>query len=338
MGDAVAPFLSSDIFLGNLEKQFSTTAWFPHIWFRYIDDIFAILPENNADMVLENLNSSNSSIRFTMEKEMDGTIPFLDVLIKRVDTGLSFDVYRKPTSTDRYITSDSYHSHQHKLAAFNSMVHRMVNLPLSTEAFNRESDNIKRIAHLNGYDSSVIGNIIIRHKRKTLMRDATRLVPLETKLPLKRIKVPFHPPLTAKLKNIFKKANCVPVFSSSLKVANLLCNNKDPSEMFQKSGIYCIKCNSCSYVYIGQSRRAIDVRWCEHNKHIAKNEPTKSSVALHYLENLDHELHKENFNLLKTVREPYKLDLWESLFMHKHSYHLMNTQPAPSYSPLFNLL
>jgi hypothetical protein len=86
-----------------------------------------------------------------MEEECDGQLPFLDVMIVRRDNTLSFDVYRKPTGTKRYITSDSFHTQSHKNAAFHSMAHRMCNFRLSNEKYKREKETIMDIGRLNGY-------------------------------------------------------------------------------------------------------------------------------------------------------------------------------------------
>ena len=56
------------------------------------------------------LNSLFPSITFTVEKEQDGTLPFMDVLVSRlVDSSMMTSVYRKPTHTDSYLSYNSNH-------------------------------------------------------------------------------------------------------------------------------------------------------------------------------------------------------------------------------------
>lgn len=77
---------------------------------RYVDDVFAPVKERYLDQTLAMLNSRHSSIKFTVERGVDGRLPFLDLMITRKeDDTLKFGIYRKPTSTERYITSDSNH-------------------------------------------------------------------------------------------------------------------------------------------------------------------------------------------------------------------------------------
>jgi hypothetical protein len=42
----------------------------------------------------------------------DCQLPFLDVLVMRTEDKIDFKIYRKPTSTNRFISSKSFHSFQ----------------------------------------------------------------------------------------------------------------------------------------------------------------------------------------------------------------------------------
>ena len=48
----------------------------------------------------QHIKSICHHIQFTMEKEQDLSLPFLDVLVIRHDKTLRTQVYRKPTHTD----------------------------------------------------------------------------------------------------------------------------------------------------------------------------------------------------------------------------------------------
>lgn len=109
MGSKLSPLLA-DLFMSDFENEAQKKKLFPRIWWRYVDDIFAPVKERYLDQTLSMLNSQHNTIKFTVEKEEEGRLPFLDLLISRKeDSTLKFGIYRKPTSTDRYITSDSNH-------------------------------------------------------------------------------------------------------------------------------------------------------------------------------------------------------------------------------------
>ena len=82
----------------------------PRIWKRYVDDTFSVMKKGDVDGLLNHLNSTRPSIKFTMEVEEDGSIPFLDTRVTRkVEGKLDITVYRKPTHTDRYLHFSSHH-------------------------------------------------------------------------------------------------------------------------------------------------------------------------------------------------------------------------------------
>ena len=69
---------------------------------------------------------------------------------KKIDNKINYNIYRKPTTTDHAIHASSYHPYSHKMTFFNSMVHRLLSLPLSTEDHKNEVEIIKHIAIANG--------------------------------------------------------------------------------------------------------------------------------------------------------------------------------------------
>ncbi|KAJ8976972.1 hypothetical protein NQ317_004004 [Molorchus minor] len=100
----------------------------------------------SVDSFISKLNSRFTSVNFTYEIENNGQPPFLDVLvIKNNQNNLEFDIYRKDTSTLRYIPNDSHHCYQHKMASLNFLVHRLLSFPLSKERFEKERKLIKDI-------------------------------------------------------------------------------------------------------------------------------------------------------------------------------------------------
>ncbi|XP_053692163.1 uncharacterized protein LOC128740627 [Sabethes cyaneus] len=156
VGSKLSPLLA-EIFRSDFETELQKDKMFPRVWKRYVDDVFALVKERYLPQTLNLLNSKHDSIRFTVEKEQDGTLPFLDLRISiKEDKTLKFGIYRKQTSTDRFITSDSNHFGAQKQAAFHSMAHRLFNIPMEKEEFNAEREKIHKIAEQNGYDSNFI--------------------------------------------------------------------------------------------------------------------------------------------------------------------------------------
>ena len=82
----------------------------PRLWKRYVDDTFCILRKGSTEELLHHLNGVRPTIKFMVEQEDDGTLPFLDTLLRRREDGsLDVSVYRKPTHTDRYLHFESHY-------------------------------------------------------------------------------------------------------------------------------------------------------------------------------------------------------------------------------------
>lgn len=120
-------------------------------------------------------NTEFKSIKFTCEEEINEQLNFLDVTVIKNNGKFEFDIYRKPTNTLRYITSDSYHPMKHKIAAFHSMIFRALNIPMSNERQEIELNKIKDIANLNGYREQLINELILSHLRKKSLREISTL-------------------------------------------------------------------------------------------------------------------------------------------------------------------
>ena len=98
-------------------KIFSSNDFDVLFWRRYVDDTWVVLPKDNVSAFASFINSVEQSIQFTFELEDEhSSLPFLDVIVKRVRETLSFEanMYTKPTSSNRYLPFTSCHHPSHK--------------------------------------------------------------------------------------------------------------------------------------------------------------------------------------------------------------------------------
>jgi len=146
----------------------------------------------------------------------------------------------------------------------------------------------------------------------------------------------FHSPSVHNITNLFKKTNLKIAFRPTNTIYQQISNkNKDP----RPTGIYQLKCNTCSRAYVGQSGRPITIRHREHLPYIRNNSST-SAFATHILDNR-HEFGpaEKTLKLLKPCSKGSRMDCWESLFIHLHHKHdiLIDEQQAKDNDPLFEL-
>ena len=343
MGNALSPLLA-EIFMATYELELMSDGRFPRIWWRYVDDIFAVVVRRQSKSTLQFLNMAHRpAVQFTMEEEQRGALPFLDVLVTRTDDGtLTFKPFRKETSTWRTITSESNHSRATKMSAYHSMAHRMVSLPLNQRDFDEEHELILNIGEANGFHRNTISRIIGKHQQKQRIRNATILTPIVDDILQEDEKIwgrlVYDHELAKALQPVLKKYNVKAAFRSMNKIKQRLHSPKDATTFDNKSGIYQICCQvGCDAKYIGQTKRRIKDRLREHLNHHRNGDEERSAVALHLIQE-HHTLNAvEPIQLIRTVNDDRRLVLWENLEIRRSPAVLMN-HDAIMMSQLYRIL
>ena len=105
------------------------------------------------------LNSVEPSIQFTLEREKDRHLPFLDLNVSRgVQGNLETSVYRKPTHTDKYLAFDSHHPICHKKSVAKTLFRRADCLPSSLDSKAEERKYVSNVLKANGYTKTFLRN------------------------------------------------------------------------------------------------------------------------------------------------------------------------------------
>ena len=108
----------------------NTSSVQPSLWLPYVDYTFVIWThwDQHLHSFRNHLNSTRPSIHFTMEEESEGSIPFLDVLFRRIEQQLETSVYRKATHTDSYIHYVSNHHPATKIGIITCLKKRAISV------------------------------------------------------------------------------------------------------------------------------------------------------------------------------------------------------------------
>ena len=174
MGSPVSVTIANMVMEYVEEKALSTFPSRPIFWKRYVDDTFTVLPEDMVYRFLEHLNQVEPSIRFTVEKEVDGQLPFLDLLISRDSDGsISTSVYRKPTHTDQYLHFSSHHPTSHKRSVVRTLFSRASTHCSSLLERTEEESHLHQALCKNGYPNGFIRGCRFSHSLKDSDSTAT---------------------------------------------------------------------------------------------------------------------------------------------------------------------
>lgn len=98
MGGCASPTLAH-IFLCVHEEQWlenCPSLFKPIMYRRYVDDTFVLFKEEAHVALFQSyLNAQHPAIQFTCESEVEGELPFLDVIVKKCVNNFETGVYRK---------------------------------------------------------------------------------------------------------------------------------------------------------------------------------------------------------------------------------------------------
>lgn len=340
IGNSLSSFVA-ECFMCWFESSLEKHPMFPRVYFRFVDDIYAVQNKRRFDAVKKLFEDQMDTakigaIRFTIERQQNNELPFLNTLVTSVNGTLEVDVYRKPTSTKRLIPSDSYHDIKHKLAAYHSMSHFMFSLPLSENKIQSETQKIIDIGKANGYGETTIRNIITKHRNKRALIDFSTLRNATIRDDqMKRVGVRYYPEVTEKLKPIFRSHNLEVVHRSDGSLKQALGSIKDTPPDLHKSGIYRIQCGHCGRYYFGMTIRKLFVRFNEHIK--SSKWKTKTAVGKHIFSS-KHQIDISALKLVQEVRQKWKVEYYEAIHIYKNKHqNLLNEDLGNIISPLLNL-
>ena len=310
MGSCISPILS------NLYMEFFETKLLPNIinnfsltWYRYVDDVFAVLPDNiDLDAFLNSLNGLSSSIQFTIEKENNNCLPFLDVLVMRNQNNRpGFKIYRKPTHSNLYIHAFSGHSDKIKEGAINNIFQRAYKV-CDPEHLDEEIQFICKTFKDLAYNNQFVDKAHFKARRlfyRTSLRekkvyDKVLVLPSECENNNLRSLIPSNVRLVYSSNNTTKK----------------FLRNTVTKGIPKDAGIYKIPCSSCDLQYIGESND-IKRRISQHKTDL-RTSNLNSSLVKHRNET-DHVISPSNSSTVCHISNSNQRKLIESYLINKIS-------------------
>ena len=164
MGSPLSSFLTEAV-MQDLERQALANNKNVKLWDRYIDDAMSIAKTHHIENLFHTINTTDG-ITFTMEKEKDGQIAFMDIKITRTDNGsIETDVYRKRTHTDQILNYNSNHPTQQKVSCLKTLLNRIDTHCSTTESKKKELDYLYDTFRKNNYPKHFIDSVYKRRRQ-----------------------------------------------------------------------------------------------------------------------------------------------------------------------------
>lgn len=292
MGNPLSPILACLVLDDLLSTMMPKLKTRPIIIKKYVDDLFAIVPIDHIVDIKLIFERYHPRIRFTYESEVDGKIPYLDMLIHHnEDRTLSIDWYSKPVSTNRILSFHSHHAWSYKVGTAKGLINRV--LSLSDECFwENNIQRIKDILIMNGYPMNLISKWIMLRVNGDVNRTS---IDLNNK---RFHSVIYVRGLSEEISKLFSKQapNICVAHKNYKTVRDLFTHKKDKIEdKYHSNIVYNIQCDECNKCYIGETERHKEVRMTEHTKSLGKE--IQTAVVDHHAKTG----HSFQFKTAKTI-------------------------------------
>ena len=141
-------------------------------WRRYVDDTFVYVKNGSIEYVLLAPESFHPNIKFTYEKEVNNTLPFLDVLFIRNSNHIHTTVYRKETNNDLYLHWHAFTPISWKRGTIRTLVNRAYVICSDNNYLQQELKHLERVFHIqNGYPLWIIKQIMkeVKQNKRSLV-------------------------------------------------------------------------------------------------------------------------------------------------------------------------
>ena len=331
MGSPVSVVVAN-LFMEEVERAALQSFTHPvKTWKRFVDDTFVIIGKEHVDALHEHLNIQASGVSFTVERETNGMLPFLDVEVRRQqDCSIKTGVYRKETHTDNYLNFKSHHSAQHKESVIRALVKRGEVFSTDTGDKLAEDRRIDEVLKANSYPS----RFIHATRRKMRAKDLVRASEERAQKPLTVL--PYVKGVTEKVTRVLKPYARVST-KPGKNLRNLLVNAKDKRDKFHSAGlVYQYECQ-CKKVYIGETCRSIKTREMEHKRAIRNMDENHSGISKHVIET-GHCIAWDEVKILAFEGDWRKRKIKEGIFIEKARGNVLNTKPGVPVANVYRIL
>ena len=280
-----------------------------------MDDTFVIHKEANKQGFLQHINSVDPAIRFTVEdKKEDGSIPFLDTIVKPEADG-TLSITRKPThTTDQYLQWDSHHHLSAKFSVIQTLSHRASTVCSKPKLLQQEKDHLRKALTKCKYPKWALDKVEKRLNRSTRQVNdggTNRAQSANNEVKNKgHIVIPYKQGLCESIKMICGRYGIQTHIKGGRTIKNLLVSPKDKDPMVNQSGaIHWYQCGDlgCDDEYIMETSRTFGEIYKEHLK--------LPSAIHHHSNQTGHPTNQSNFQIIGREGHNLARNIKESIYI-----------------------
>ncbi|XP_067632954.1 uncharacterized protein [Eurosta solidaginis] len=315
MGSPASPIVA-DIIMEEILKKLTNT----RLLSKYVDDVFAIIREDELEKTMKTLITYHKDIQFTMELETENRLPFLDCLVCKRGNQIKVDWYQKPTSSGRIMSYKSKHPRSMIKNTAKNFIGKV--LDTSDAVFHPENKRkIANILKMNDFPHGIIRRMIKAYSEIKIPKNGEKTT-------TKYKSMLYIPGFSDRLKgsDIYDKEN-IKIAHKPGYTTNIFYNNmKSKVALLDKNNIvYKITCagnenDKCNKEYVGTTKNKLKTRISGHRSDIkcrAASNTQKPALAAHCAES-GHQPDFEAVSILQTEQNYKKRFTLEML-------HITNT-------------
>ena len=258
--------LFAEAYMAHVEKEIFSGFATPHIYCRYIDDVFVDIEDLAQLEILKSRLEAKSVLKFTIDTSVNDRLPFLDVDVDASSGKFTTRVYRKPTNAGQCLSGKSECPDRYKKSVISAYVRRALKTCSSWELIHQELERIKQLFADNHYSAADVDSEIRRLIDAKLKKDeqsAEADVEAEGGGSYRKTHTLWYQSQMSTaykkeekiLKDIVRR-NCIPtkqnekiqlqIFYKSARVSSLIMKNNlsaDSSQLSSTNVVYMFKCS-----------------------------------------------------------------------------------------------
>ena len=329
MGSPLGPLLAN-IFMGTYEEKWLSEyqGSGPTFYRRYVDDIFCIF-QNREDALrfLDYSNSGHRNIKFTVEEEHDGTLPFLNVLISHTPEVSNFQTttYYKPTYTGLLLNFTSFAPFSYKLGLVKTLLDRAHKINSTQSKIKSNIKSIFKVLQKNLFPLHILNKVLRdlqsgSQKQGSLNSEESgrtdSVSEFFIKLPYIGAKSDF---LKRRIREMVEKycqnKISIKLVFTTCKIGDYFSAKDAVPKMLVSNVIYKFDCASCSASYVGETERHYFRRMQEHLGLIKGAAPTAVTKHLAASANCKANNFASSFSLIDNEASMHKRRIMEALYI-----------------------